>query len=86
MENNRNLDNDFIFKIAKKSSRLIFELAEEARIDIQNTQGQIKHLQSENSYLIEQNSILNIQLQNTINSNSWKFTKPLRKFREKFKI
>ena len=70
-KNKKNLDNDFIFKIAKKSSRLIFELAEEARIDIQNTQVQ-------NSYLLEQNSKLNTQLQNTFNSNSWKITKPLR--------
>jgi len=80
------LDNDFIFKIAKKSSRLIFELAEEARIDIQNSQDQNNFLQSENSYLIEQNSQLSTLLQNTFNSNSWKITKPLRKFREKFKI
>ena len=80
------MDNDFIFKIAKKSSRLIFELAEEARIDIQNSQDQNNFLQSENSYLIEQNSQLSTLLQNTFNSNSWKITKPLRKFREKFKI
>jgi GT2 family glycosyltransferase len=85
-ENNKDLDNDFIFKIAKKSSRLIFELAEEARIDIQNIQSQNSYLQGENSYLLEQNSKLNTQLQNTFNSNSWKLTKPLRKFREKFKI
>jgi GT2 family glycosyltransferase len=78
-ENNIDLDNDFIFKIAKKSSRLIFELAEEAQIEIQN-------IQSQNSYLLEQNSKLNTQLQNTFNSNSWKITKALRQLRKKFKI
>ena len=100
MENNKDLDNDFIFKIAKKSSRLIFELAEEARIDIQNTQvqnsylleqnsklnTQLQNTQVQNSYLLEQNSKLNTQLQNTFNSNSWKITKPLRQLRKKFKI
>jgi GT2 family glycosyltransferase len=79
LKSNIPLDYDFVFKIAKKSSQLIFEIAEEARIDIQN-------IQNHNSYLLEQNSKLITQLQNTFNSNSWKITKPLRKFREKFKI
>ena len=85
-KNNIDLDNDFIFKIAKKSSRLIFELAKEAQIDVENAQGQNNFLQIENSYLIEQNTQLNSQLQNIFNSNSWIITKPLRKLREKFKI
>ena len=85
-KNNIDLDNDFIFKIAKKSSRLIFELAKEAQIDVENAQGQNNFLQIENSYLIEQNTQLNAQLQNIFNSNSWISTKPLRKLREKFKI
>jgi GT2 family glycosyltransferase len=76
------LELEIILSIVKRASFLFLDVARLGNSETMQLDSLINELDNQRS----ENLKLHSDLQNVINSNSWKITKPLRKFREKFKI